>query len=129
MRRRVLWALGACLVIAALGWIVFALIWPFTRVKVQAELGEATGSTVVITSLHKTFFPPGCVMKGVRMTPLQNPQAGASVNIGQLTIRSSYVRLWSKHVDMIVDGAEANLPSPGQDTGFRFNSQSKSDRR
>jgi AsmA-like C-terminal region len=123
LSRRVLWAAAACLVIAALGWILLTLFWPFTREKVQADLGEATGSTVVIKSLHKTFFPPGCVMNGVTFTPLQNGQARASVQIQQLTIRSSYSRLLSKHVDMIVDGAVANLPSAGQATGFRFNSQ------
>ncbi len=116
---------GICVAVFVLGWVLLTLFWPFTREKVQADLGEATGSTVVIKSLHKTFYPPGCVMKGVTLTPLRSPQPGASIEIQQLTIRSTYSRLLSKHVDMIVDGAQANLPSAGQDSGFRFSSRSK----
>lgn len=125
VRRGVPWAAGVCVAILVLGWIVLILVWPFTREKVQSDLGEATGSTVVIQSLHKTFFPPGCVMKGVTFTPLQNAQSGSAVTIEKLTIRSSYTRLWSKHVDILVDGAEVHLPVPGQDIGFRFDKPSK----
>jgi AsmA-like C-terminal region len=122
-RRIALWAASICTAALVLGWIALNVLWPFTREKVQADLGDATGSTVVVKSLHKTFFPPGCVMKDVTLTPLQNPRA--TVHIQQLTIRSSYARLLSKHVDMSVDGAEAHLPIPGQDTGFRFNTKPK----
>ena len=47
------------------------------------------------------------------------------MSIEKLTIRSSYARLWSKHVDILVDGAEVHLPIPGQDMGFRFEKPSK----
>ena len=125
VRRGVLWAAGVCVAFLLLGWIVLILVWPFTREKVQSDLGDATGSTVVIQSLHKTYFPPGCVMQGVTMTPLQKTQSTAAVNIENLAIRSSYKRLWSKHVDIIIDGAEVHLPVPGQDIGFSFDKPSK----
>ena len=125
VRRGVLWAAGVCAAILLLGCVVLILVWPFTREKVQSDLGDATGSTVVIQSLHKTYFPPGCVMQGVTFTPLQNAQSGSAVTIERLTIRSSYTRLWSKHVDILVDGAEGHLPVPGQDIGFRFDKPSK----
>lgn len=125
MRRGLLWVAGACLTVLVLGWIVFTLLWPFTREKVESDLGDATGSTVVIQSLHKTFFPPGCVMKGVTFTPLRNAQSESAVSIEKLTIRSSYTRLWAKHIDMSVEGAEVHLPVPGQDIGFRFDSPPK----
>ena len=120
-----MWAASVCVAILVLGWIVLILFWPFTREKIQSDLGEATGSTVVIRSLHKTFFPPGCVMTGVTITPRQKPQSTAAVSIEKLAIRSSYARLWSKHVDILVDGAEVHLPIPGQDIGFRFDTPPK----
>jgi len=123
--RGVLWAAGVCVGVLVLGWIVLILVWPFTREKLQSDLGEATGSTVVIQSLHKTYFPPGCVMQGVSMTPLQKTQSTAAVNIEKLTIHSSYTRLWSKHVDIFIDGAEVHLPVPGHNIGFSFDKPSK----
>src|ERR1700758_3643506 len=82
-RRIALVGAGICVAVFVLGWILLTLFWPFTREKVQSDLGQATGSTVVVKSLHKTFFPPGCVMKDVTITPLQNGQAGVSVRIQQ----------------------------------------------
>ena len=125
VQRGLLWAAGVCVAILVLGWIVLTLVWPFTREKVQSDLSDATGSTVVIQSLHKTYFPPGCVMKDVTFTPLQNAESGSAVRIEKLTIRSSYTRLWSKHVDILVDGAEVHLPVPGQCIGFSFDKPSK----
>jgi uncharacterized protein involved in outer membrane biogenesis len=125
VRRGVLWAAGFCITLLVLGWVVLILVWPFTREKIQSDLGEATGSTVVIQSLHKTYFPPGCVMQGVTMSPLQKTQSTAAVSIEKLAIRSSYTRLWSKHIDIVVDGADVHLPIPGQDMGFRFDTPPK----
>jgi hypothetical protein len=109
--------LGAILAAAA---ILLAVKWPFTRERVAQRLQKSTATRVQMGSFKAEYFPaPGCVVNDVIF---RSPRAGSPplMSIQTLTIRSSFVGLFTKHVGLIkADGAHIVLPpfSSGQSLG------------
>lgn len=109
-------------IIAAAGSLL-AVKWPFTRRRVAERLQQATDTTVRIGSFRPEYFPhPGCVagqvvFRGKSRQPL--------VTIRTLTIRGSFLGLFTGHVSLIrADGAHIALPPFGSGQSLGGHNQS-----
>ncbi|HLH08930.1 MAG TPA: AsmA-like C-terminal region-containing protein [Terriglobales bacterium] len=123
---RTAWIVAVCVALAVVvAGILLDRAWPFTRKKIIAALHDATGGKVEIRKFRKTFFPPGGIAEDVAILPGDGAAAGTGIKISRLSIRSSYARLFGKHVQIALDGAEMDLSRPGVNNGFNFHSGSK----
>ena len=110
-----LWRLVTLLALAAVAAAVFVMhrYWPFEPTPVIEDLQEASDSRVTVRAFHRTYFPePGCVLEGVVFT--HGSVAQPLITIERLTIRSSYLRVLSRHVNTIeAEGMRVFIPAPG----------------
>jgi len=99
----------------ALSW---SRIWPFTETAVVQGLSEASNSTVIIRSSHRTYFPsPGCVLEGVEFH--HGPDKWTLITIDRLTIEGSYSGILTKHVPRIrAEGGHVFVPPFGSHETF-----------
>src|SRR5690349_11838951 len=116
-------AIGVLVVCLAV--VLFSRFWPFERGAVLQDLAEASGSTVEARSFHKTYFPfPGCILDGVIFHHGEK-SARPLITIERLTVRGSYIGIFTHHVDHIIaDGARVYIPAFG--SGAHFQTQHSS---
>jgi hypothetical protein len=124
LRKRKVLALVAAIALGmvCLSVLLLSRFWPFGRNAVLQDLAQASDSTVEARAFHKTFFPfPGCVLEGVVFD--HGEKSGQPLNtIERLTIRGSYVGIFTNHVDHIIaDGARVFIPAFG--SGVRLHTQ------
>src|ERR1700674_4328255 len=74
-RRKWLGITGVAVVaLFALGAVLLARHWPFSRHRVIADLQDDFHGTVTIARFHTTVFPhPGCVAEGVELVRSGGP--------------------------------------------------------
>jgi hypothetical protein len=94
-------------------------LWPFAQGPVLQDLREASDSQVRVGAFHRTYFPfPGCVIQGLEF----NHDAAEStplVTIAKLTIRGSYLSLFSRSVSRITaEGLHITVPAFGTSKTF-----------
>lgn len=104
---------GAILLVAvAIGIIVLARNWPFTRTAIEHKLGSEISATVQIGAFHSRWFPrPGFDAAAVRIAASQG-----SISIDHLTVESSYGAFLHHSPDLALvrlDGASAQLSHSG----------------
>ncbi len=76
--------------------------WPFTKQAVIKSLQDASSSTVEIADFHSTYFPfPGCIADQVIFRRSSDPNTSPLITIGKLTIQSSFLGLFTRHVTQI----------------------------
>jgi hypothetical protein len=109
--------LAVCLAV-----VLFSRLWPFDRSVILQDLAEASGGTVEARSFHKTYLPfPGCILEGVIFHHGEKSQRPL-ITIDRLTIRGSYVGMFTHHVERIIaDGARVYIPAFG--SGVHFQTQ------
>lgn len=108
------------------GVVVLCARWPFSQQAVLRDLQDASMSKVQFDSFHGRYFPrPGCVLEHV--TFQHNPKSGTSPLIAaqRITIRSSFLGLFARHVKSIrVEGMHILVPPRGTDEKFQVPSRS-----
>ena len=120
MRKPIVLAALAMVVILAAAIVFLAWHWPFTREAVLKDLEEASMSKVDIGAFHGAYFPrPGCVLEHV--TFQHNPRAGSPplITLERLRIESGFSGLFTKHVRHIrAEGLRILVPP--RDSGEHF---------
>ena len=103
--------LGAIVAAAS---ILLAVKWPFTRERVTRRLQDATSTTVHMGSFKAEYFPhPGCVAENVIFRP-QRTGSQPLMTIHTLTIRGTFLGLFTKHVGLVqAEGTHIALPPFG----------------
>ncbi len=126
MRKPIVLAVLAMVVILTAAVIFLAWRWPFTREAVLKDLEEASMSKVDIGAFYGTYFPrPGCVLE--RITFQHNPQAGSPplITIQRLRVESGLSGLFTKHMRRIrAEGLRILIPPRG--SGERFQTPKRS---
>jgi len=121
MRKPIVLAALAMVVILAAGVIFLAWRWPFTREAVLKDLEDASMSKVDIGAFHGTYFPrPGCVLE--HLTFQHNPEAGSPplITVQRLRVESGFSGLFTKHVRRIrVEGLHILIPPRGSGEHFQ----------
>jgi hypothetical protein len=119
-------AASAMVVILAAPAVFLAWHWPFTREAVLKDLEEASMSKVEIGVFHGTYFPrPGCVLEHVTLQ--HNPKAGSPplITIQRLRVESGFSGLFTKHMRRIrADGLHIQIPP--RHSGERFQTPQRS---
>jgi hypothetical protein len=84
--------IGLVLVVAAIavGGILVATHWPFTRGSVIGSLEQKFASTVEFKTFRVTYFTPGCVAEGVTFRRNADRDSPAIATVEKLTIQGSY---------------------------------------
>jgi hypothetical protein len=78
--------------LVAVGVVLLATRWPFTRAGLTKALHEQSSGTVSVGRLHKTWFPhPGCVAENVVIRQPGAPQP--LITIPKLTVVGEYTGL------------------------------------
>jgi hypothetical protein len=94
--RLVVVAAGLCVVL--LFWIE---LWPFQQKSVVQNLEEASDSKLRLSAFRRTYFPfPGCVLEGLEFNHGSNTSKPL-ITIGKLTIRGSYLGIFSRRLTRI----------------------------
>ena len=108
-------------VLLALGLVLLAKHWPFSRAKVLHDLEEASLSSVQVGSFRETYFPrPGCILE--RVTFQHNPKPGSPplITVQSLRIESTFTGLFTRHVMRIrADGLQILVPPRGSGEHFQ----------
>src|ERR1700736_2907935 len=94
--RRLLGVIGvSALVLAAIGLVLLARHWPFSRQRVVEALQGDFHGTVTFSRFHKTFFPhPGCVAEGATLVRPGGPEASPPfASAEKFIIRAHYLDL------------------------------------
>ena len=109
------------LVLVATAVFVMHRYWPFEQQPVIEDLQEASDSHVTVRAFRRVYFPyPGCVLDGVVF--MHGTLTHPIITIERLTVRSTYIRVLSRHVNTIVaDGMRVYIPAPG--TGQALHTQ------
>ena len=80
-----------------LGGVLLASKWPWKEATVKAAIEKTTGSRVTMTSFRATYFPPGCIIRGIQVI---NPEARGYPPLfaaTSATIRTSYSEMLFRH--------------------------------
>jgi len=121
MRKPIVLAALAMVVILAAAVVFLAWHWPFTRETVLKDLEEASMSKVDIGAFHGTYFPrPGCVLEHV--TFQHNLESGSPplITIQRLRVESGFSGLFTKHVRRIrAEGLRILIPPRGSGEHFQ----------
>lgn len=121
MRKIIVLAALAMVVILTAAIIFLAWRCPFTREAVLKDLEDASMSKVDIGAIHGTYFPrPGCVLEQVRFQ--HNPKAGSPplITIQRLRVESGFSGLFTKHVRrMRAEGLRILIPPRGSGEHFQ----------
>lgn len=113
IRRRLLIVALALFAVVAVGGILFATHWPFTRRAVIESLTTASSGRVEIGQFYSRFFPyPGCVAEDVVIHRPNDPAGTPLVTVSRLTVRGDYARLLtlSKNLNFVhTDGMHIRI--------------------
>jgi hypothetical protein len=84
--------IGTLLALVVIGGAALLLLsrWPFTRDVVVRALREKFSSTVEVKAFYGTYFPPGCVAKGVTFRRNSDRNVPPIATIEKLTIQGAY---------------------------------------
>ncbi|HVI09144.1 MAG TPA: AsmA-like C-terminal region-containing protein [Candidatus Binatia bacterium] len=112
--KKLVLVISALVTASAIGLVVLATHWPFSKNEVLEDLREASDSQVTVRSFRETFFPsPGCVLEGVVFAHAKN-ELKPLITIDRVTVRGSYHGLLTQHVEKIVaEGMRVSVPAFG----------------
>lgn len=122
VRRFIIPAALATLVLLLVAVVFLAWRWPFSREAVLKDLEEASLSKVEVGAFHETYFPrPGCVLE--RVVFQHNPKAGSAplITIERLRIEGTFSGLFNRHVRSIrAEGLRILIPARGSGEHFQM---------
>ena len=109
------------LALAAIGLILLARHWPFSRQRVVEALQDDFHGAVTFSRFHKTFLPhPGCVAEGVTLVRPGAPEGSPPfASADKFFIRAHYVDLllrpgFVSHIEL--QGLQIHIPARGSTT-------------
>ncbi|HZQ23106.1 MAG TPA: AsmA-like C-terminal region-containing protein [Terriglobales bacterium] len=114
LRRCLLVCAVTLVLLLVVGTVVLIVEWPFTREKIAQHLGEATGTKVEFKNFRAMHFPyPGCVAEALEFK-LPTSNVPPLITMARLTIRGSYLDLFTRHVAvMTAEGMHVVIPPFG----------------
>jgi hypothetical protein len=85
-----LWTLGAVLFgVIAVAIVLLATHWPFTEKAITQALEASSGRPVQIRTFSKTYFPPGCIVEGIRFLRHKHPADPPIITVEKLVVQGS----------------------------------------
>jgi AsmA-like C-terminal region len=111
-------SVGALLLVV--GVVILCRHWPASRQAVLQDLQDASMSKVQFGAFHSSYFPsPGCTIEQVTFQHNLKPGTAPLITAQRITIKSSFLGLFAKHVKSIrVEGMHILAPPRG--TGEQF---------
>ena len=115
--------LGAAVAAFALLALIVAIVlckrsFPFTREKVLAALEQSSARDVTIQGFSNSYFPPGCVVKGISFAHRRRKDLPPLITVEELTIKATYTGMIGFHKEVSavhVKGMHVLIPPPHPD--------------
>jgi hypothetical protein len=117
-------SVGALLLL--IGVVILCRRWPASRQAVLQDLQDVSMSKVQFGAFHSSYFPsPGCVIEHVTFQHNPKPGTPPLITAQRITIKSSFLGLFERHVKSIrVEGMHILVPPRGSGEQFQVPSRS-----
>ncbi len=70
--------------------IFLAVDWPFTQDAVVGVLQERFARSVTVDHFQRTYFPPGCIVEGIKFLHRKHKEKAPLITVQKLVIEGSY---------------------------------------
>lgn len=70
--------------------IFLAVDWPFTEDAIVGVLQERFARSVTVDRFQRTYFPPGCIVEGIKFLHRKHKEKSPLITVRKLVIEGSY---------------------------------------